>query len=459
MPNNENNKTKEDSVKKRGLIRIRKVAITGFVTLMTRSITIIANLISIPLTASYLGAERFGVWLFISTLLSWAMIADLGLANSLTNLVATADGKNDVKQVKEAVSNVFLLMIAIAFILSIIFTIAYPWINWVKVFNVSSIPVGSEAGIAALVSSLFFVLRLPLSITGRIYIAYQEGYFYQLWAGFNNLLSLGALLVSIHLKLNLPLLILAFFGSSLLADVFCTIHLFTWHRPAIKPDLRSFNPSKSWKLLTNGIQFWIIQVSAIAFLQTDLIIITQLFGATAAASYGVVLKLFTMITLMQAAFLNPLWPAYSEALSRKDINWIINTFKRSLKVSIIWSLLSGMILFYASPKILLLWLGKDAIIDNHLFLAMLLSSILLSIAQPIATLLNALNLVNSQIIFGSMAGITNIILSFILGKQIGMSGVTWATVICLFTFSIVLISIELNQTIRKIKNNCDESSI
>ena len=49
-----------------------------------------------PLTVHYLGAERYGVWLTISSLLTWMSMTDFGLAgNALVNVLAEASGKDD----------------------------------------------------------------------------------------------------------------------------------------------------------------------------------------------------------------------------------------------------------------------------------------------------------------------------------------------------------------------------
>lgn len=448
----------DDSFKKRGRKRNLRVALTGVVTLAVRSTTIAANLISIPLTAGYLGTERFGLWLAMSTLLSWISFADMGLANSLTNAIATADGQNNVQQAKEAVSSAVWIMVAIAIIINVFFILAYPWINWVKVFNVTSNSIGLEAGQAVMIGFFFFALRLPLSIPGKIYTAYQEGYFYQLWAGLSGWLSLGALLVGIYFKVNLPVLVAAFFGTSLLADLLAAIHLFVWRRPNLKPSLQSFRWWKSWDLLKKGILFWIIQVAGIALHQTDLIIVAQLFGVSAVASYGVVLKLFSLISIVQTAFMMPLWPAYSEAAARKDVNWIVRTFRRSVIISLAWSVFCGIILFYLSPWIITSWVGKDATPGRELVFAMLITTVLNSLGQCIAFCMNGLGKINSQVVFGVMAGVTNLVLSVILGKLIGIAGVTWATGICFLLFSVIIIGIDaLNQlNILKDKTNIYE---
>jgi O-antigen/teichoic acid export membrane protein len=370
----------QDTPEGRGQRRIRRASFTSILSFISLGITSAGALISIPLTARYLGIERFGVWLILSTFLAWGSVADLGLANSLTNALATADGQQDREQAKEAVSSAFYLMLGVAgVVMVLLILVAYPLVSWERVFNVSSLQAKAEVGPAILITIFVFVLRLPLSIPRNIYAAYQEGYLSQFWSILSNLLSLAALLIAIQMHASLPLLIGAFFGTALLGDVFNGIHVFGWRRQWLKPRLCNFSWSRARWLLKTGSQFWVAQISAILLFQTDLIIVTQLFGAREVASYGVTLKLFSFIGTVAGVFLSPLWPAYNEALARKDVPWITQTFKRTIFISFSCSLPLGILVFIFCPIIISSWVGQDAIPEQSLLLAMLFTSVITTV--------------------------------------------------------------------------------
>jgi O-antigen/teichoic acid export membrane protein len=419
-----------------GKRRVRQAALTGVATLLIRGISLTAGLISIPLTAKYLGQERFGLWLTLNTLITWVAIADLGLSNSLTNALATADGQDDRQQSSLLVSTATWLMLSTSVILTALFLVFYPLVPWYRVFNITSGVAKAEINATILVSFLFFTIRLPLSIPGRIYGAYQEGYFYQLWLGWSNLLSLLALILAVQKQAGLPGLLSAFLGALIIGDIISALHLFGWHKRWLRPKINVFEWQKSRWLLKTGLHFWVAQISSIALLQTDLVIVAQLFGASEVASYGVVLKLFAVIGAIQLAFLTPLWPAYSEALAKDDRSWIINTFKKTIFVSLIWSVLAGIILVFLTPQIVSAWVGENAIPSRSLVLAMFSAVVVTSVAQCIAMLLNGLGKVKIQAKSGLLAGIFNLLLSIILGNTVGPSGIAWAT-----TFTIIIFSI------------------
>jgi O-antigen/teichoic acid export membrane protein len=429
--------------------RIRRAAFTGIITLAVRGITTAVSLISIPLTAQYLGTERFGVWLTLSMLLSWVSLTDFGVANSLTNALSSADGQKDRQQAQQAVSTAFWLTVGCAIVLALAFAFLYPWVEWNRVFNVVSDQAKSEIGWATIAFFVGFVLRLPLSIAGRIYTAYQEGYFYQAWNGLSSVLAISTLLAAIHFQAGLPQLVILFFGTSLLGDLLSTLHVFGWKWRSLRPDFAAFDWSQAQWLLKTGLQFWVVQTSAIIFFQTDLLIVTQLFGAKEVAVYGITLKLFTLLGTIHTAFLFPLWPAYSEAFSRGDIFWVIQTFRRTIVFTLIWSILSSAILAIFTNKIINAWLNQAIFIDEGLILAMATTNILLALSHCIGTLLNGLGKLKSQVIFGLAAGMTNLFLSVFLGHLIGVSGICWATAICLLVFSIGIIGTQTLKTLQK----------
>jgi O-antigen/teichoic acid export membrane protein len=409
---------------------------------------IAAALISLPLTSRYLGTERFGLWLTLGTLLSWIGIADLGLSHSLTNAVATADGQSDKTQAKEAVSSALVLMSTMAGVIWLLQLALYPFVPWEQVFNVTTPQAVSEAGPAVLLGTMIFVLRLPLSIPGRVYGAYQENYWYQLWSGLGSILSVVGLIIAIYLRANLPWLVVAFFGTALLGDLISAVHLFGWQRRWLRPSLHSFSWIKSKWLLRTGAQFGVAQLSASLLFHTDLIIIAQLFGANAAARYGIALKVFALIGIIHAAFITPLWAAYGEASSSGDTIWVRSTFKQSVWGSLVWALPVAALLLIFSTEIFGLLVNRDAMPEKGLMIAIMVTEVLSVIARCIAVLLNGLGCIRSQVIFGPVAGVANIMLSIFLASFLGAAGVAWATGICLLVFWLGIIGSDALKRLR-----------
>src|SRR5689334_14011490 len=63
--------------------------------LFGRGTAFIVNAVTIPLTVRYLGPERYGLWVTISTTVMMCFVLDIGIANTLTNLISEAYADED----------------------------------------------------------------------------------------------------------------------------------------------------------------------------------------------------------------------------------------------------------------------------------------------------------------------------------------------------------------------------
>jgi O-antigen/teichoic acid export membrane protein len=427
-------------------VRSYKVFLTGVLSLVAKGGVAIANIVSLPLLAKYLGQERFGVWLIASSFLTWSSIADLGLANMLKNNLAEADGHGDVQRAIQAITSTIFAICGLTVILLAILLVANPFIPWIRIFNVQQ---GfAEISAFGLVCSLLFVAKIPLAIPNQVYSGYQEGYYYQVISGVTGLLALAMLGLVTQIGGDLSALAWAFFGTLMAADVLAGFHLFGRHRPELFPHWENFDLATAVKIIRSGFQIWVAQISAIAVFQTDLIIVTQLFGVSEVAIYGVVLRLFTIIYFLQGAFLNPLWPAYTEAAARGDRVWIITTFWRSVAIGLAMSMTVGGVLAIVLPYLVKMWINQNAQVDPLLLAGMWSTAVLITIGNAIAILANGLGEIRSQAILSPAFALFNLVFSILLGKWLGVAGVTIATSIGVLIFSILLVGGNLRAGIR-----------
>jgi len=70
--------------------RYRKVLLSAVTGPMTGASGLLAFLITVPLTVHYLGPERYGAWMSLSSLMAFLRFSDLGLGNGLVGAVSQA---------------------------------------------------------------------------------------------------------------------------------------------------------------------------------------------------------------------------------------------------------------------------------------------------------------------------------------------------------------------------------
>jgi len=148
--------------------RFRRIGLTTATAMAARGIGFATSLITVPLTLHYLGAERYGLWATLSSVIALASFADFGLGNGLLNALSGAHGRDDRDEAAREVSTAFLLLLGVAATLGAAFFLAYPQIHWARVFNVTSPEARAEAGPATAAFVACFLANLPVGVVARI---------------------------------------------------------------------------------------------------------------------------------------------------------------------------------------------------------------------------------------------------------------------------------------------------
>ena len=144
--------------------RHRLIALSSLTSAFAKLITIITSLISIPMTLHYLGPERYGMWMTMSSFLVMLSFADLGIGNGLLNAVAAAYGRDDRQEIRRYVSSGFFVLTIIAIMILVLFAAVYRHVSWFEIFNVQSSVARREAGPALAVVIICIALGVPVSI-------------------------------------------------------------------------------------------------------------------------------------------------------------------------------------------------------------------------------------------------------------------------------------------------------
>jgi O-antigen/teichoic acid export membrane protein len=420
---------KSDNAIRRARERDRRIALTTGASIGARAVSLLTVLISVPMTANYLGVERYGLWATIASFLALLGFADLGIGNGLLNAISECHGRSDQETARQYVSGAFVMLGGIALLLGIAFAAIYPWISWRAIFNVSDPLAVAEAGPATAAIFACFVVSIPLSIVQRVQQGYQEGFIDSAWSAAGKLASLAGLLVVVKLKGGLLWLVLAVAGLPVIFNGINSIALFVFRKPALQPRLSDFRWRHARRILDAGLLFFIIQAAfAIAF-STDNLILAHYLGPNAVAEYAIVYQMFNLGPILVNMFLNALWPAYGEAIVRGDSHWIQATFRRSMIIGLVVNVPYALLLLFFGNTALHLWVGNKITVPFIALAAFAIWTMMSSFNGAIAMFLNGANAIRFEAILGSVMACVNLTLSIVLTQILGLSGVIWGSVI------------------------------
>jgi O-antigen/teichoic acid export membrane protein len=217
--------------------RVRKARLTAITAGIARVIAMLTPLVSLPLTLNYLGAERFGMWQTIVSVVGMMAFADLGMGNGLLTSIAQATGREDRGEAKRLVSSAFFMLVAVAAALLLGFLSLAPFVKWTRVFNVTSQLAMREAGPAMAACAVCFALNLPLGIVEKVQSGCQEGFRTNLWQCLGSIVALGVVLGCVYAKVSLYILVLGIMGTPILITTLNAVAYFGYQRPWLRPSL------------------------------------------------------------------------------------------------------------------------------------------------------------------------------------------------------------------------------
>src|SRR6476620_2883831 len=141
--------------------RSKKVFTNVLNSFLVKILSTIVTLSLIPISLHYTDAKTYGVWLTLSSVITWVQLFDLGLSNGLANRLAVAFTNEDNKTAKQYISVTYSFLIVIAAALCAIFLSVSHFINWNKLFNttIDKDTLGFSVNFAFISLCLTFLLR------------------------------------------------------------------------------------------------------------------------------------------------------------------------------------------------------------------------------------------------------------------------------------------------------------
>ena len=389
------------------------------------------NLLLVRLTLDYLGKTEYGIWLTLSSILTWFNYLDFGLGNGLRNKLAEALAKNDLHSARIYVSTTYAIFSSIILLLIIAFVIIYRFIDWLEIFKAPAY-LESELNTLVLLSIIFFLAQFVLRLLTFIINADQRTALNGFFSFSINLLTV--FLVYLLLKIAPPSILLLGAGSTfipVIVFVFASFIIFNKKYKTLSPSLTSVKFSSLKDLLGLGAQFFIIQIAALIIFATDNLIITQLFGPADVTVYNIAYKYFNYIPIVFFVILTPMWSAYTEAYIKDDIDWIRNAVNKILKVWILLSILI-IVMIAAANWVYDIWLNSKIEVPLLLTILMGLFAIVSNWNNIFAYFINGVGIIRLQLYNSIFVAIINIPLSIYFAKNLGMgiSGVIAATCVC-----------------------------
>lgn len=416
--------------------RNRRLAVGVVSGVLTKAVAFLLTIITVPMTLHYLGTESYGIWVTMISILAWLSMVDLGIANGLTPALSAAFGKKRDDLAREYVATAFWSLTIIASIAALIIAFLWDWLDWGWIFNIEGADLKQQVSLAMATAVAIFLVTLPLSITQRIFLSYQEGLTANSWQLIVSLAGVAGIYFVTRTEGGLIYLVLGYSGMQLLGTLASTVWLFGYTKPNLRPFIYP-NLSKAKHVLSLGGMFFILQIATLMIYQKDNILITHYLGASQAATYSVAWQMFLYLNFANILIAPYLGPGFGEAYANGDLSWMRKAFKRYMLTTCVVAIpfVILLVLFYKS--ILAVWVGSKVMPTPETIFWLALWTLILSVQAPIITLLNNTGRLRVFTIVYGIAALINIALSVFLIKLVGVTGGIIASVITMTVFVVL----------------------
>lgn len=405
-------------------------------SLIFKMLMLLVSFLLMPLMLKYLGDERYGIWLTMYSIVSWALFFDCGIGNGLRNKLSEHLEHNRYNEAVKSISSAYVSIAIISLLIYILIILAGQFLDWNLIFNTEIIS-AKELQNSFLIIVGLFLTNFVLSIIDQLFHAIKKTEKTVLRTFFSNLFALITVYITnVFLNPSLTYLAIAYGSSLVLSSLLLSIYFYSKFSNLI-PNIKYFDRYQISEIINLGGQFFIIQIAVLVIFTTDKIIIAQVVSPAAVVPYESAFKLFSLVLVFNSLFLNPLWSAYTRAFVSQDIPFIKATLKKTHAMFVVLSMIS-LFIYLLSHKIIDIWMGGRVIIEDSLALIMCIFIIVRVWCDIYAYFLNGISKIKVQMYLAVIQAIINLPISICLGRKFGVEGVLLGSLISLSLSALIL---------------------
>jgi O-antigen/teichoic acid export membrane protein len=217
------------------------------------------------------------------------------------------------------------------------------------------------------------------------------------------------------------------------------------------PSIKNFDFTVLKDVLSLGLKFFLIQVSALVFYETTNLLISQYFSPEMVTPYNIAYRYFGIITMLFSIMSSPYWSAYTEAYAQKDYMWMTKSIKKMLKMWVVIFAIA-IVMLLLSNTAYKLWVGNKVKVDFKVSLFMMIYNSILTFGSIYVMVINGTGRIKLQMIIGIIGMIIFIPLSYLLAVylKLGLIGIILSTIICSL-YGALIAPFEVKQMFSQIK--------
>jgi O-antigen/teichoic acid export membrane protein len=379
------------------------------------------GLLVVPLTLGYISSEKYGIWVTATSLVVWLQNMNFGMGYGMQNKVTEALANNNKPLAKMYVTVVYKYTLLIgAAILLFCFPVIF-LVNLNQLFN-SKLPVADLRAIAVVTFVSFSLYFIASNLNPLLTAVKQTSLTKLLGLTTNISIVIVLYVVRFFSHDSIFLASIALSGPLPIIYVIATLIFFNKNRD-LSPDFRLPTKEHFKDVFTVGGKFLIMQLTSLVMFFTGSLIITQYLGPQEVTPFNVISKYFYFPLFIFSLGIAPVWPAFTEAYTRKEFNWISSIIKKLLTIAAV-ACMATTALFIAGFYIIPIWSRNSFDISEYksMMWLFLFYTVIMFFSSIVSTFLNALSILNYQVKVQVISAILYLVVSIGLIKYAHFGG-------------------------------------
>ncbi len=418
--------------------QLRRNMSTG---MLAFGLNFILSFVALPVYLHFLGYERYGIWLVLTTVMSFAQLGNFGIGSAVAKYVAEYYSKNDVKSIRSYVTTaVYSLAISGLLILVVILSFREQIVAAFKLsgdYSVLALQLLPYVGMLTIYVFIVKIVETTLSGLNRMDLA---SFFRFIGRGVG--LSVSAFLL--YRGMGVKSLLIAAFLSEMTSHL-----LFLYAIRALIPisfsRFRYVNKASFKHLVSFGAGVMGSSTLEMFVAPLNKLIISRFIGVGAIPVFDITYNVAMNIRGIAASGLGALTPEVSRlcALSDADAGRVPHIYRKTIKIILLVGIPAFLGVFLLATPLLQLWLqGRFNAALPSMLRIMLIAAFLNLYAIPSYYVLMGRGLTYKLFFFNIIkSGVNVLALSILLVtvSTLSISLVGWATVMGMACSTVYLV--------------------
>ncbi|MDH4610292.1 hypothetical protein [Pseudomonas sp. BN102] len=351
--------------------------------LTSQAITVLIQVLSVPIFLYFWGVERYGEWILISAIPAYFALSDFGFISVAINRMSILSSAGDHKgsetvfhtAIKFTAITSFAVFVGAILILALL-EVVFPW--------------GIEKKLALMLLITTSLLAMAGGLFDAVFRASDEYALGTNMANVARLVEWGFLILGASLGGSVIYAAL----SQFIGRVIETIIIF-WI-------VKSRHPHFSWstkyadmnefkEMIKPSLAFMAFPTANALNIQGVTLLVGYLFGPASVVIFNTYRTISRVLVQVIALLGRSLWPEISKQFGAGNFSAVVSLYKYGILGSVFISLAASLPVYFLAPYILEEWTSGHVQFDGFLLKAFLLSTILTSFWQMSMIVLSATN--------------------------------------------------------------------